>query len=118
MAAARIAPSTESLDILEDLYVWEDDALVRRLLEEHPETHEPLIHAARLVPEYFGDGARLSLDIEHDLDGNEPPRLWATIHTAQSPTEALASLDRFDEDWWLDVMPSVHHHLSFGHRFM
>lgn len=118
MSAAGTTRSAGRLGILEELYSWEDDVGVRRLLVEHPEVYDPLLHAARLVPKFFGEGARLSLDIEHDLDGNEPPRLWATIHTAQSPTEALATLDRFDEEWWLDVMPSVHRHLSFGLRFM
>jgi hypothetical protein len=33
------------------------------------------------------------------------------------PKEALANLDRFDEDWWLDAMRHVHHYLSFGLRF-
>ena len=91
--------------------------MVRRLLVEHPETHDPLIHAASLIPSYFGPGARLSLGLDRDLDGNEPPRLAATIHTSLSPTEALAGLDRFDDDWWLDAMVNVHHHLSFGLRF-
>ncbi|MGH2615405.1 MAG: hypothetical protein ACRDJC_09220 [Thermomicrobiales bacterium] len=103
--------------MLGDLYFWEDYDPVRRLLVEHPEAHGPLIHAASLIPRYFGPGARLSLSAEHDLDGNEPPRLSATIYTSQSPIEALANLDRFDEDWWLDAMTNVHHHVSFGLRF-
>lgn len=114
MAAAR---TIEGLDLLEELYAWEDETLVRRLLLEHPQVHEPLIHASGLVPTYFGADARLSLDIEHDLDGNDPPRLWANIHTAQSPTEALAALDRFDDDWWLHAPPNVHRYLSIGLRF-
>lgn len=118
MAAARTTPSIESLDIVKDLYTWEDDALVRRLLEEHPETHERLIHAAGLIPRYFGSGARLSLDVDYDREGSGPPTLAATIHTPQSPTEALASLDRFDDDWWLDAMVNVHRHLSFNLRFV
>ena len=117
MAAARTTQSIESLDLLEELYAWEDDALVRRLLEEHPETHESLIYGARLIPEYFGPGARLSLDVDYDREGSGPPTLAATIHTSQSPTESLASLDQFDEDWWLDAMVDVHRHLSFGLRF-
>lgn len=117
MTAAGTKSTIESLGILEDLYSWEHDAAVRRLLWEHPDAHGPLIHAANLIPRYFGPGTRLSLGVEHDLDGNEPPRLSATIHTSQSPTEALANLDRFDEDWWLDAMTNVHHHLSFGLRF-
>jgi hypothetical protein len=107
----------ESLDILDELYVWEDRAVVRRLLVEHPEAHDPLIHAAKLIPGYFGPRACLSLGIEYDLDGNEPPRLAVTIHTFQAPTEALANLDRFDQNWWLDAMTKVHRHLSFGLRF-
>jgi hypothetical protein len=109
--------SIESLTIVEELYAWKDGLLVRQLLVEHPETVAPLIQAAEVITKYFGLGARLSLGVEHDLDGNEPPRLAATIHTSQSPTEALANLDRFDEDWWLDAMRYVHHYLSFGLRF-
>lgn len=118
MAAARATTSIESFDVVEDLYTWEDDALVRRLLVEHPETHDPLIHAASLVPEYFPPGTRLSLDIDYDREGSGPPTLAATIHTPQLPTEALASLDRFDKDWWLDAMVNVHRHLSFHLRFV
>ncbi len=117
MSLARTTQSIESLDILVELYAWEDDALVRRLLVEHPETQDPLIHAASLVPRYFGPSARLSLDVDHDREGSGPPTLAATIHTSQLPAEALASLDQFDDDWWLDAMVDVHRHLSFGVRF-
>jgi hypothetical protein len=117
MTAAGTKTSAERLGPLEELYVWEDDGSVRQLLAQHPETHAPLIDAARLISRYFGPDTRLSLGIERDLDGNEPPRLAATIHTAQSPTEALTNLDRFDEEWWLDSMRNVHHHVSFGLRF-
>jgi hypothetical protein len=117
VTAAGTKSAKESLEILRDLYILEDDLPVRQLLVEHPEVQGPLIQAASLIPRYFGPGARLSLSVEHDLDGNETPRLAATIHTAQLPSEALANLDRFDEDWWLDAMTSVHHHVSFGLRF-
>lgn len=117
MSAAGTTRSAGSLGILEDLYSWEDDALVRRLLVEHPETHDPLIHAATLIPRYFGASAYLSLRAAHEVDGDGPPTLLATIHTTQSPTQALDSLDRFDDDWWLDAMPNLHDVLSFGLRF-
>jgi hypothetical protein len=117
VTAAGNRNAIERLEFLEDLYFLEDDGSVRRLLGEHPEAYVPLIHAASLLPRYFGSDARLSLGIEHDLDGNESPRLAATIHTAQSPAEAAANLDRFDDDWWLDAMGNVHHYLSFGLRF-
>ena len=117
MTAAEAMSSIACLVTLENLYRWEDHVSVRKLLVEHPETHGPLIHAASLIPRYFGPDARLSLGVEHDLDGKEPPRLSATVSTSQPPREALASLDRFDEDWWLDSMTNVHRYLSFGLRF-
>ena len=117
MGAAGIIRSAGTLGVLEDLYTWENDDLVRRLLVEHPETHEPLIHAAGLVPRYFGADAYVSLRAVHDVDGNGPPTLWVSIHTTQSPDEALHSLDTFDDDWWLDVMPAYHDVVGFGLRF-
>ena len=117
VTATGIKNSEAGLGILAHLYAWEDYAPVRQLLVEHPETQRSLIQAARLIPRYFGPSVRLSLGVEHDLDGSEPPRLAATIHTSQSPTEALANLDKFDEDWWLDSMTGVHHHVSFALRF-
>lgn len=117
VTATGTRESGVSLGILAHLYAWEDYAPVRQLLFAHPETQSSLIEAARLIPRYFGPGARLSLGVEHDLDGDEPPRLAATIHTSQPPTEALANLDKFDEDWWLDAMTPVHRHVSFALRF-
>ena len=115
--AAATTSSAESMDILEDLFFWEDYPGVRRLLLQHPETHGPLVHAAGLIPEYFGSSSRLSLRVDWGPEGSDSPRLLANIYTTQAPADALDSLERFDVDWWLDAMQNLHHVLSFGLRF-
>jgi hypothetical protein len=117
-SSAATKSSAEGLDILEELYFWENYAGVRRLLLTYPETHGLLVHAASLMNGYFGAGSHLSLRVVPELDGAGPPMLRADIYTAQSPIEALDNLDRFDEDWWLDAMPLVNGTLSFGLRYL
>jgi hypothetical protein len=105
------------LGTLRESYTWINPPLVSELLRRHPEVHAALMHAATIVPDYFGADARLSLRAVSERDGDGTESLFAYIHTDQSPEEALANLDRFDRDWWLGAMPHLYATLAFGLRF-
>ena len=62
-----------------------------------------LIHS----PYYF-PGARLTIRVVNAQEGELPTsRLVLGIQTHLEPEEALARLDRLDDDWWLDTMSSA-----------
>ena len=103
--------------MLERLYEWDNGDAVRLFLRAHPETHWPLLQAAKVVPEHFGVGTHLTLKVVPARDGDGSPELFAFIHTSQDPLAALESLERFDASWWLGVVPSVNGTLSFALRF-
>jgi hypothetical protein len=109
--------SAADIDELRELYVWENETDVRRELMMHPEIHEPLMQAARIIPNYFGPETWLSLRVVHEYDGTGPDSLVAYIHMSQPPQTALDNFARFDDDWWLDLAPRIGDVLLFMLRF-
>lgn len=70
--------------------------------------NEPLSRLARLVsevearlPTYFELGAFTTRERVPDPDSSSTP-LFIIIHTRLEPSAALAALERFDREWWLD----------------
>lgn len=114
--SALAQSSAATVEELRELYAW-DEPDVWQMLQLHPEVLDPLIQAASLAPRYFGPVTVMSLRVVHDVDGYGPDELFAYIHTSLPPEEALDSLERFEREWWLDVMPSLIGVLSFGLRF-
>ena len=81
--------AVDRLETLKHLYAWEDHDEVRRLLLQHPETHDVLVDAADHVRRIFGAGTRMTLRVVHELDGSGPPALRAEIHAPQDVGDAL-----------------------------
>ena len=79
---------------------------VTAFLRAYPHLVPLLIEAAEVVPRYFEPDAPLVLEVVTDPEEDGlPPELFALVQTALDPDEALARIDRLDDDWWLDVSP-------------
>ena len=77
----------------------EDETLA--FLERHP-TVAPLLFDIRSnIRRFFGEDP-VRLDMFHDPEWpQDDPELVANIQTALEPKEALARLQKFDDEWWI-----------------
>lgn len=76
---------------------------VAKFLQEHPFLVPLLMEAHSKVAQYFGPSPEVVLEVVTDPEAIDDRQLVAFIRTDLDPTEALASLDRFDKGWWLEA---------------
>ncbi len=65
----------------------------------------------------FGDWPVVELELEGDPEVLRRRYLAARILTSLSPEEAVARLERFDEEWWLDHIGRAGRDLVFVPEF-
>lgn len=106
-AGPALAPDpTEPLTRLAQHYTFRRPAEVTAFLHEHPNLSAVLFEALAVIPRYFGDDAPLFLEVFTDPEAEPATReLFVIVQTTVEPDEALARLDRLDEEWWLDASP-------------
>jgi hypothetical protein len=82
-------------------YQLDDEADILAFLERYPAV-APLLHDTRSnIRKFFGEDP-VQLKVSHDPDWeNEQPELFANIQTRLGPQDALARLEAFDTEWWL-----------------
>ena len=102
------------IDRLAALYEFRNPTAIADFVRDYPAVIGLLLEAADVVPRYFGPGTRLALDLERDRDAPDHVQLFALIQTDQDVAVALASLDRFNAEWWLDALQPVASKLVFG----
>lgn len=116
MAATVSAPTAiqHDLDRLATHYEFRNPDAVIAFVHAHPEVISPLLDAVKVVPRYFGAGTPLVLEVERDREVDDRSDLFALIRTDEGVDAALASLYRFQHEWWLDALPRVASKLTFG----
>lgn len=92
---------------LEGLYAFRERSKVKSFLERNLFLVLLLLQASDKIREFFGS-ATVVLEVSTDPDDGDYQELWARIQTKTAPTDALSTLTRFDEDWWLDASASSH----------
>jgi|SRR5690348_15075059 hypothetical protein len=114
MSTARsIAPiSPVDLAQLEDHYTFRDRPTVLRFLRKHPFLVPLLREGADQVQRYFPD-TPLLLEFYRDAEESGLNHLVVHIVTDRSLDQALEQLDRFGEDWWLNVITEAQMKLDF-----
>ena len=85
-----------------------DEENVRRLLQSEPDLLPLVNEAAEQLSRYFPD-ARLQLRHVFEPEGDEEELIlgalpYQEVDTDPNVGEAMATLDRFDQDWWLQNM--------------
>lgn len=105
--------------LLASLYTSDDADKVRAWLSAYPDAVEALIDAYPVINNIFGEHLlRVELEVVKDRDANGSPELFACIHTDQDAHEALQSLDRFDDEWFLEHSEVADGKLNFNLYFV
>ena len=86
----------------ERLYQLRGRAEVVAFVAEHPFLTPLLAEAYRQIESYFPQ-SQAFLEVVADKEAPDDRELVASVVTGLSPAEALPTLDRFDEGWWLDA---------------
>ncbi|HKG27368.1 MAG TPA: hypothetical protein VKB09_17080 [Thermomicrobiales bacterium] len=100
--ALKVSPPIETIERLFDVDDRDD---IRDFLAARPHLVSVLREASERIPGSFPPGTKASLDLVHHPEPGSRPKLVLRIQTPLPMTEALARLDRLDEEWWLDVLP-------------
>ena len=95
-------------------YALRDAAAVLTFLHDHPEVVPPLLDAVEVVPRFFGPGTTLALEVYRDPEARDDRELFALIVTPLVVAPALERLQRFEDEWWLRVLPTANRKLMFG----
>jgi len=90
------------LSLVEHLYIFRRKAEVIAFLQSYQFLVPLLLEVYANVSEYFGPSPEVVLEVVSDPEA-EYRELFALVRTNLSPTEALARLKRFDQEWWLDT---------------
>jgi hypothetical protein len=99
---------------LEEVYALRDAAAVRhflrlrsgQVLHACPQLVEVLVEARVYLQRCFGPDPQVALEVVSDPEAESVDELFAYIVTSLPVDEALARLDRLDEDWFLDQLDS------------
>lgn len=102
---------------LERIYSLRSAAAVRRFLHSYPELLEVLLEAHIHLRRCFGSDLRVTLEVVSDPEVEGLEELFAYIHTRLPVAEALARLDRLDDEWFLDQLDRVGGRFNFNLDF-
>lgn len=100
--SSTIMALERALDQIQAWYRMEDAARVRKFISRHSVIAELLIEAYGPLHQHFGVNPSIVLRIESDPERYGCDELFAYIQTPLPPDQAIAALDRFDFDWFLD----------------
>lgn len=116
----RILDITESqrLHQLEEMYSLRNAPTVRRFLRAYPQLVDVLLGAHVYLQKYFGPDPQVTLKVVSDPEVEGMEELFAYILTSLPVDEALARLDRLDEEWFLDQLDRVGGRFNFNLEFV
>src|SRR5271165_2545113 len=103
----RIRRDIEALRIS---YVFADES-VANFLSRHRAFPSVLSEAIAPLKKCFGTDKIFRLEVSADED--ELRTLYVVVRWTASPQEAVAAIDRFDDEWWLEHMSPAVSTLSF-----
>jgi hypothetical protein len=109
---------SQRLHQLEEAYSLRNAAAVRRFLHACPQLVEVLLEAHVYLQKYFGPDPQVTLRVVSDPEAESTDELFAYIRTSLPVDEALARLDKLDEDWFLDQLDRVNGQLNFNLEFV
>ncbi|MBM3253947.1 MAG: hypothetical protein FJZ16_06830 [Candidatus Omnitrophica bacterium] len=93
----------KDIELLERFYTFNNPIEVKRFLLTHDYLINPLFEARRQIKRVFGENI-VEVCLKYDRDPEEDfERLFIIVKINLSPDRSLDLLDKFDEEWWLDV---------------
>jgi hypothetical protein len=115
--AASTVLSRDIMHQLEEIYSFRHAAAVRRFLRAYPQLVEVLLGAHDYLQKYFGPDPQVTLQVVSDPEVEGVDELFAYILVSLPANEALAQLNRFDEEWFLDQLDRVGGRFNFNLEF-
>ena len=109
---------SQRLHQLEEMYSLRNAAAVRCFLHTYPQLVEVLLEARLYLQKYFGPAPQVTLEVVSDPEVEGVEELFAYILTSLPVDEALARLDRLDEEWFLDQLDRVGGRFNFNLEFV
>ncbi len=100
--ATTLVPK-KHLELLEYLYHTDDFKTLFVFLDHHPFLVPILIEAFFQIERFFPSFVGF-LEVHTDPDDSMDRQIMLSIMTSLSSEDALATLDQFDEQWWLDAL--------------
>jgi hypothetical protein len=110
--------SSQRLRRLEEIYSLRNAVAVKRFLLACPQLVEVLLEARVHLQRYFGPDLQVALEVVSDPETEGLKELFAYIHTSLPVDEALARLDKLDEEWFLDQLDRVDGQFNFNLEFV
>lgn len=96
-----------TLDRVSARYALRRPTEVTDYLRQHPHLIPILVEAAEVIPRYFGADTPLVLEVFTDPESETDEReLFAIVRTPLGPDDALETLYRLQDDWWLAASPT------------
>ena len=93
-------------------------AAVGRFLHAYPQLIEVLLEAYVYLQKYFGPDPQVTLEVVSDPEVEGVEELFTYILTSLPVNEALARLDKLDEEWFLDQLDRVGGRFNFNLEFV
>lgn len=102
--APKRLPVKELAQLAELYSVRSPSEIVSEFLAENRYLVKLLKEARRQIAHYFGAETKPSLELVYIPETDILDKIWVLIPTKLDVEPALALLDRFDEEWWLDAL--------------
>lgn len=101
---------------LEQLYTFRERPGVLRFLNKYPFLVSLLLEAHKKIGDYFPN-SQVFLEVVTDPETINDHQLVTFIATNLVPDKAVDSLNRFDDDWWLDALDRAQGKLCINLEF-
>lgn len=118
LAASSEANKEIEIERLAKDYQFKDYAAVWAFLNSHTELLLLLREAHHKIKTVFGYDTEIALEVFTDPESDDGQKLFALIFTALPVDEALAQLERLDQEWWLDATPRAKGLLNFDVEYI
>lgn len=116
VGASTVRISQVEIELLQQLYTLREREKVLWFLEKYPFLVSLLLEAYVEVGNYFPH-SRVFLKVFDDPEVEGMDKLFAYIRTPLPVDEALARLDKLDEEWFLDQLDRAAGRFNFNLEF-
>jgi len=99
------------------MYSFHDAVTVQRFLQANPHLIEAILEAYPYLVKCFGPDPQVMLEVVRDPEAEGVEELFAYILTPLPVDEALARLDKLDQEWFLDQLDRVGGRFNFNLEF-
>ncbi len=92
-----------NIEFLQEFYIFNNPIEVKTFLFDHDHLYDILYEANKHIKRIFEDCVvNIYLQVVKDPEENFE-QLFVIIKTDLTPDKSVSLLDRFDEEWWLEI---------------